>query len=174
MYGKMKYKNYEWPNNPKNITVEQEKNLKEINIPFVGSCLQEFGDEKRVAKGEGEFFGENAIGNFNELYSVYRDHGSGILDIPGVSAFNATFKSLKMIYDPTPNYVAYRFEFWEDGIGKAGGSISEAPDFHIVAEGETLFDIANTYKTTVGDLMKLNPEIKRPDELIVGSRVMLK
>lgn len=174
MGSNMKFKDYEWINNPKQITIEQSKNIKEFNLPYVGSCLQNFGNEKKIVKGTGEFFGETAKEQFNDLYQVYEQKESGILSIPGIESFTAMFKSIKMSLDATPDFIAYTFEFWENQENEINNQISTVPDYHIVREGEDLFDIAYLYDTTAANLMELNPTIKRPDELEVGSKVMLR
>lgn len=170
----MKFKDYEWTNNPKEIKIEQEKHLKEFNIPYVGSMIQNFGSEKRIIKGSGEFFGSDAIEQFNELYLIYEDKSSGKLTIPGFESMTAIFKSINLELDATPEFISYSFEFWEDKGLQTTNDISTTPDYHIVEEGEDLFDIAYMYDTTASHLMELNPFIKRPDELEVGSRVILK
>lgn len=42
---------------------------------------------------------------------------------------------------------------------KMGGLTSSRYDIHIVEKGETLYSISKSFNTTVGELMKLNPEI---------------
>ena len=66
----MKYKDYIWHHNPKELHVSTLKNLKETIIPFNGSVFQNFGREKRIVKGTGEFFGEDCIEQFDELFKL--------------------------------------------------------------------------------------------------------
>lgn len=42
---------------------------------------------------------------------------------------------------------------------KLGGLTSSRYDIHIVEKGETLYSISKSFNTTVGELLKLNPEI---------------
>lgn len=42
---------------------------------------------------------------------------------------------------------------------------------HVVVEGDTLFDLAAKFDTTLEAIVKLNPEIKNPDLLSIGTEV---
>ena len=43
--------------------------------------------------------------------------------------------------------------------------------YHTVVKGETLWAIAQTYGSTLGRLMVLNPQIKNPNVITPGQRV---
>lgn len=170
---KMKYKNFTFDYNPKQINIDNRKNLVEIKLPFLGSVVQDLGREKRVVTGNGEFFGENCIEKFNELSNLSLENKSGLLFIPGIEPFKAFFKSLKMTADPMPNLISYSFEFWEDTAAETVEFKNLSPTYHVVLQGETLWDIARKYNTTAYNLITLNPDIKRPNMLLVGQKVML-
>lgn len=40
-----------------------------------------------------------------------------------------------------------------------GGLVSSRYDTHVVEKGETLYSISKSFNTTVGELLKLNPDI---------------
>ncbi|MBS1657934.1 MAG: LysM peptidoglycan-binding domain-containing protein [Bacteroidetes bacterium] len=42
---------------------------------------------------------------------------------------------------------------------KMGGLVSSRYDTHVVEKGETLYSISKSFNTTVGELLKLNPDI---------------
>lgn len=169
----MKYKDFIFEYNPSQISIDSKKNLVEIKLPFLGSVIQDFGREKRVVIGSGEFFGSDCINKFNELSKLCEDNTSGYLFIPGLEPFLAFLKNVKMKADPTPNLIGYSFEFWEDTAVENIEFQNLSPSYHIVTDGETLWDIANRYNTTVYELITLNPQIKRPNMLTAGQKVML-
>lgn len=169
----MKYKDYIWHHNPKELHVSTLKNLKETIIPFNGSVFQNFGREKRIVKGTGEFFGEDCIEQFDELFKLFKNKSSGFLSIPNMSPFLAEFKSLEMNIQTKPNVISYSFEFWED-MSKIFEDDSIFNSTHEVKEGETLWDIAYIYDVSVEYLLNLNKDIKNPNNLSVGKVVKLK
>lgn len=171
---KMSYKDYVWEYNPSQISVDEEKNIKDIKCPYYKNVLQNFGRAKRIVKGSGEFFGENFLEKFNKLREVYLSDETGYLKLPGEEPFLASFKSLKMLGNKAEDSLSYSFEFWES-IEKSGievASLSES--YYTASKGENLWNIAYKYNTTVSELMKINPEIKRPDSLEDGQRVVLR
>ena len=52
----MKYGEYVWPHNPEHLTVSCRRAVRELQAPFAGSILQDYGVQKRVVEGEGEFY----------------------------------------------------------------------------------------------------------------------
>lgn len=46
--------------------------------------------------------------------------------------------------------------------------------YYIVQTGDTLTSIANKYNTTVMNLIKLNPQIKNPDLIYTGDKILIK
>ncbi len=172
MKAKMKFKNYEWPYDPKQLKIEQKKDISELKIPFVGTVLQNLKCSKRVISGNGEFFGPDCFEQYSRLCELYKENDSGYLSITDVGTFLAVFKKLNMSCEPGPKSISYYFEFWEDMETKPQSEALVAT-YHVVKEGETIFDIARLYNKTVKELLNLNPHIKRVDELKVGDRVML-
>ncbi len=168
----MKYKDYEWPYNPSKLQIKQEKDLVELKLPFVGTVLQNLNCGKKIISGTGELFGSDCFEQYAKLCDLYEDKEKGLLSIPELGTFLASFKKLNITCSCVPNSIVYYFEFWED---KEIQNNSEAmvANYHIVKPGETIFDIAKIYDKTAAELMKLNPWIKRPDEIKSGDRVLL-
>lgn len=54
---------------------------------------------------------------------------------------------------------------------KGGGSKSE---YYVVKSGDSLSQIAVDHKTTLSNLLKLNPQITDPDKIYVGQRIRVK
>ena len=68
----MKFKNYVWPHNPSTINISVKRDLKEVFIPFKGSIIQDYGREKRIVSGSGQFFGNDCIEQFDSLFFVFK------------------------------------------------------------------------------------------------------
>ena len=88
--------------------------------------------------------------------------------------------------EPLPDYVRYRFEFWEDwdgydgGLsevtdsgsgGQAGGAASQTRQVHTVRKGDTLWAIAKQYGVGLAELIQANPQIKNPNLIYPGEAV---
>lgn len=169
---KMSYKNYVWSHNPKEIVIEEEKNIKEFLLPFSTNVLQNFGRKKRVVKGVGEFFGDACLEDFNELRGIYVNDDTGYLKLPNTEPFLAAFKLLKMSGVGSQNVITYTFEFWEK-IEQNLNKANFKNKYYTAIDGETLWNIAYKCDMTVNELARLNPQIKRPDSLKGGQRVVL-
>lgn len=168
----MKYGEYVWPHNPEKLTVTCRREVKELHAPFSGSILQDYGVQKRVVEGEGEFYGGNCITQFHKLYAVLEKTERDVLTLPNVPPFYARFLSLEMIGNPEPDLVRYRFVFWEDGTAEAVQN-SLSGQFYECAEGDDLWKIATSYSVTVDQLLEKNPHIRWPNYLQKGERLVI-
>lgn len=169
----MKYKNYTFINNPSKINITTMRNIKEIDIPYNGSLFQDYGRKKRIVSGTGSFFGDNCIEQFNELFNVFKLGGTGYLTLPSMEPFLAVFKSLELEGDVYPNLVTYSFEFWED-MNILPDNLINNVSYHVVKSGENLWSIASKYGLKMEKLISLNSNIKNPNLLTVGQKVILK
>ncbi len=175
----MQYRDYVWPHNPRVYTIDYQRELAVHKIPFGSYKVQDLGRSYRIMKGEGEFVGEDAYTEFSSLATVFYQDGTGILIHPLWQATQAYFVALRLEQEPTPNYVRYSFEFWEDSSRGAAayldseGSSSSETSIHIVRQGETLWGIATLYGTTYTTLLELNPQIKNPNLIYVGDEVVV-
>ena len=168
----MKFKNYIWPYNPANIEISVQRSIKEVVIPFRGNKFQDYGREKRVITGSGQFFGENCIDQFDELFFLFKQGGNGYLALPGMAPFLAIFKRLELIASTT-EVLNYSFEFWED-LAQTESSSVLYEDYYTVLEGDTLWDISVRFNIPVETLLALNTNIKNPNQLRVGERLRLR
>lgn len=169
----MKFKNYVWPHNPSSIEVSVSRDLKDVMIPFYGAAIQDFGREKRVVSGYGQFFGADCFEQFNVLFSVFKQGGAGYLSLPGLDTFLAVFKRLELVGNSTPNVLNYSFEFWEDS--RPSTATTELCDeFYTALEGDSLWSIAAKFDVPVETLLELNPSIKNPKQLAAGKKVKLR
>lgn len=187
----MRYKDYTWPHNPEVYIVEYQRRLAVHPVPFGQCVIQDLGSGYRVLRGEGVFAGEDAYEQFQQLAAVFRESGPGLLVHPVWHTERAWFASLTVTEEPLPDYVQYRFEFWEDWNGYADGltevdvgtasaqneEASSSTDsgtdaaVYLVRKGDTLWGIAKRYGVSLTALITANPQIKNPNLIYPGNRV---
>lgn len=167
----MRFKGYTWHHNPKYLEINDEKTTNEMKIPYSAAVLQSLGRKSRTVKGVAELYGSDCLKQYDELYKIYLMGGGGMLSLPELSPFYAELVSLKMKAQTTPDVIEYSFVFKErmqDGIKQTKEM------FYTVKEnGENLWDIAYDFDTTVDELVRLNTQLKYPDELKKGERIRL-
>ena len=174
----MRFKEFTGTQKTEVYSVEYRRRIAVHQVPF-GSCvMQELGGSYRVLKGEGVFAGEGAYQRFKELAEVFQSEGPGCW---------STFRDqLALAEEPLPDFVRYRFEFWEDcggyesglkpvsgGSGSGGGSAgqSAAARTHTVRKGDTLWGVARQYGVELTALIRANPQIKNPNLIYPGEAV---
>ena len=186
----MRFKEFTWPHNPEVYTVEYRRRVAVHQIPFGPCVMQELGSAYRVLQGEGVFVGEDAYQRFKELAEVFRQEGPGLLVHPVWPAERAYFAALEAVEEPRPDFVRYRFEFWEDGGGCDGGlkeveeesagagsggppagSADGGEQVHTVRKGDTLWAVAGQYGVELAALLRANPQIKNPNRIYPGEAV---
>jgi len=167
--------------------VEYRRRIAIHQAPFGGCVMQELGNSYRVLKGEGVFAGEDAYTRFRELAEVFQEEGPGLLVHPVWQTERAYFASLEAAEEPRPDFVRYRFEFWEDwggydsglktvtaengGDGAQAGGTAQNKKIHTVRKGDTLWGIAKQYGVELTALIRANPQIKNPNLIYPGEAV---
>lgn len=169
----MRYKGYTFHHNPATLNVTHNRNLKEKQIPFYLSVLQDYGRCAMVVTGQGELYGEDCFEQYQRLFALYSQKNSGALSVPGINPFMANFTYLAMISEPEDNLIKYKFTFTEDMQASFPVNSTDS-NIHISEQGESLWDISFKYSIPVETLIELNNFIKRPDALEAGSRVTLR
>ena len=187
----MRFKDYTWPHNPETYTAAYRREVAAHKIPLGGWCLQDMGRVHRVLRGEGCFSGAGAYEEFQDLAEVFFQEGPGMLVHPVWRTVSAYFVELELMEEPLPDYVRYSFAFWEDGgtsgglteipaetkIGGNEGSAASAGTgdrgTYTVRKGDTLWDIAGRYGVPLTALITANPQIKNPNLIYPGDRVIL-
>lgn len=178
----MRFKTYTWPHNPRTYTITFERQVAVHKVPFGRYCMQDLGLGRRVLRGEGEFAGEGAYGEFKRLATVFYQDGPGILVHPVWQTASAYFTELSLAEEPLPDYVRYRFTFEEDFPGVREGlreltaraeSGAARQQVCTAGQGDTLWTIAGRYGVTVEALLKANPGVKNPNLVRLGQRVVV-
>ena len=186
----MRFKDYTWPHNPEVYGVERRRRLAVHPVPFGPCIVQDLGSGYQVLRGEGVFSGPRAYEQFRQLAEVFREGGAGLLVHPVWRAERAWFASLAVTEEPLPDYVRYRFSFWEDSTASGGlvevpvegepegGTDPEIPAggwgaVHTVRKGETLWGIAWRYGVALTALIAANPQIKNPNLIYPGDQVRI-
>ncbi len=193
----MQYKGYTWPHNPRTYTIRYERQVALHKVPFGRYALQDLGLTRRVMTGEGAFYGPGAYEEFKKLAAVFYQGGAGTLVHPVWQTARAYFVDLALVQEPRKDYVRYTFTFWEDYEGyqqglstkPSGGSASASATtttntagttgesggtWHTLAQGETLWKVAQTYGLTLAGLLLLNPQITNPNVVRAGQQVKVR
>lgn len=181
----MRFKDYVWPHNPRVYEIEYRRDVVSHRVPFGTYTLQNMGRGHRVLRGEGEFAGEGAYGEFKHLATVFYDTTPGVLVHPLWDAASAYFVALRLKQEPEENYVAYSFEFWEcsdsyPAVIMPGASpaqettVQEAAEpYYITVRDMSLFQVAKQYGLAITDLLAMNPQIRNPNETISLARIRI-
>lgn len=165
----MRFKGVEWRHNPREISFECDKTVKELKSPRGASYIQNLGRKNMVIKGVGELCGEDCLEQFGELLSLFKQGGQGVLAIPKITPVYAVFESLKIKGEPKPDVLLYSFVFREVMAEKQ----TEPPAICTADEGECLWDVSYRYGVDIDSLVKLNPWVKRPDAKLDGRVIKL-
>ncbi len=175
----MRYKDYVWPHNPETYSITFRRSIAVKKVPFGRCVMQDLGQSCRVMEGTGVFAGAGAYDEFKRLAMVFYGEGPGLLIHPVWQAAQAYFVSLELAQQPLEDYVRYRFAFWEanpaeTALLRVGGAADRAERAqYIVQRGDTLWGIADRNGTTLGALLKANPQIRNPNEIAAGEWVAL-
>lgn len=165
----MRFAGYEWRHNPREIKFECEKKINELLAPNQGAEIQDAGRKNMVVKGEGELYGNDCLEQFNALLALFKKDGKGVLAIERITPFFAVFESVKLIGAPRENVLSYSFVFRE----VMGEKQSDPPAQYTAAQGEDLWDISYKFGIVIDELVRLNPQVRRPDMLTEGEVIRL-
>ena len=187
----MQYKGFVWPHNPRTYTITYDRQVAVHKVPFGRYAMQDLGMTHRVMRGEGEFVGPEAYDTFRALASVFYEGGPGTLLHPVWQSAQVYFVALALTQEPRKDYVRYTFTFWEtysryrdtlapagvsdegSGSQSGGGTTSPGGRTHTVAQGETLWGIAQAWGVTLGELLAKNPQLKNPNVIQPGQVLMM-
>ena len=94
MVSLMRFKDFIWSKNPETLDISITRDIKELSIPFHGSVMQDYGEQKRIIKGEGEFSGKRCMETYQKLAALFESGESGVLLLPNFPALIAKPVSL--------------------------------------------------------------------------------
>ncbi len=157
----MRFKGFTFWCNPLSVEITSEENVADYSLLYSGEYKDYTGRKCRTVKGKGVLSGKDCTEQYAKLYLLQSQGGKGILSLPFCAPFEALFATLSVLADPTPDTISYSFQFTE--VSSENPEATEI--IHKVNPDETLFDIAFEYGVTVDSLVKLNPQVRRPDEL---------
>lgn len=166
----MRYRGKEWPHNPQSLKITSQKAVEERRLGSAGALVRELGKHARIVTGTGVIMGADCVERYISLCELKNLPGSAVLTLPGIPPFYAFFKSLELICVDSPDTVKYSFEFVED-LGVQAPAIKK--EYYTVAEGESLWDISHRFSVPIETLLRINPWVKRPDELEEGREARL-
>lgn len=111
---RLRFKGHELAYNPNGFKLIKSKNIAEHSSPISGSIIQELGFNAATVTGSGEFYGEDAKAQYDELYSLFKEGGSGVLHVLGQKPFYAYFTSIGTSQQVSVGVISYTFKFIED------------------------------------------------------------
>jgi hypothetical protein len=111
----MSFKTYKWSNNPAKCSYVVDRTYVMHKYPEnVAIDIEDMEPNYAVITGEGEFFGDDAYDQWNELNNVFHDYGVGAFYHPiYTDVKQALFTKLQSNLEPREDYVSYTFEFME-------------------------------------------------------------
>ena len=185
MLSAMQYRDFVWPNNPRVFTVEYRRTLHSYKLPFSGYVVQDLGLTNKIIRGEGEFTGPDAYDNFRRLAALFEDSRGGRLIHPVWPDMEAYFAKLSLRQEPREDYISYSFEFWEY-LNSKFADVNDAIDttdygraddknrarYYSAGERDTLRTVAAKNSITLTQIMRLNPELTKPDEFLPVGRLV--
>lgn len=171
------FKSFVWPNNPKNINISIVKNSNTYHLPGLGPFMQQIGKDYKIICGSGEFFGKNALNQFNQLSKLYTESSlSGKLLIPPIEPINAYFCELYITEQSNPEIIAYKFKFIEDTnniIQNIKNNHTKSNRAYYLKNNETLWDVANKFNISIDYVLNLNKNLSNPYDVEPNLKVLV-
>jgi LysM repeat protein len=177
------------PHNPSTFTMSYENRIITHDYPDLNiSETENLGLSSRVFSGEGAFYGPLAWSNFSQLSTMAYFNDVRILTHPNYGSFNARIRKLTSKEEPTPDFVAYDFEFIEHSdwnlitqiiapTVSASTPSSAGANYYTVVKGDTLWGISKKYYgtgtkwPTIADANK--SQIKNPNLIYPGQKFII-
>ncbi|MDE5996348.1 MAG: hypothetical protein K2G56_05455 [Eubacterium sp.] len=166
---KMKFEDFEFPNNPLFIKTEMAQRMNERCVLNGKSKIFPVSDRATVIKADGCFWGEDGADASFKLKILMKSRKAGWLFLPDGSCYNAYLSSLDIQEDAKKSCISYSISF----IEKSNDKKSEYPfEFTYAEENETMFDIAFRCDKSIERLMELN-DFSNPFSVQKGDKVVL-
>ena len=170
-YGVMRFCGYTLHHNPHTLKISDSGNVSENAIPYTYSLVESTGAKAMIIKGDGVFYGEDALQQYIQLRQIYKQGRAGVLSIGGIGSMYAYLSDLQMKCEAVDNYVEYSLQFVEcEGIVKEN---STEPTEYVVGENEDLWDISLKLNINIDTLILLNPHIISPVDIVSGEIIKI-
>lgn len=167
---RLKYKDFEFEQNPAEISVEKSKDISERSLLSAGSAVEEIAQKAAQITVSGNFYGADSGKNAAKLAALYEDDGAGELILPDGRFFKAYFTSLSLNQNAAQNSVQYKLGFTEEN---GGGCYKRQRSYVFAKADENCFDIAHANSVKLEDIMKLN-NLKTPFDVQEGQKVRIR
>lgn len=167
----LRFRGHALHHNPETLRIECAGHIRELNSPCRTPKSEYLGNRLRRVIGEGELYGADCIEQFRALEKLCADGEEGLLSLPKMPSMHAYLRELRMIAEAKEDVLSYRFEFIESQ--PAAQDVSGGGYYETVVANESLWNIAYRYRTTVEDLVRLNPQIAHIGALDARERVRL-
>lgn len=167
---RLKYKDFEFLQNPAEISVEKSKDISERSLLSAGSAVEEIAEKAAKITICGRFYGAQSAEAAAKLTALHDDTGAGPLVLPDGEFFSAYFSSLLIKQNAAENSVEYELGFTEE---KSGRNYKKRRRYVFAESGENCFDIAAANSVKLEKIMELNG-FKTPFDLQEGQRVRIR
>ena len=164
----LRFAGFEWKHNPIKLSVDKKRTVKSLTLSHSRESVHSLTRKVSLIKGEGELVGLDCLEQYGKLTELFEKKEKGLLIIPGLEPFEAYFTALTCSANQVAGVVRYEFEFTSDA-----SFLKEREKVHISNGTETIFDIAYDHCCDLTELVKLNPHLRRGDEIEEGERVIL-
>lgn len=166
---KMKFKDFEFPNNPLFIKTEMSHRIIENPIINGESAVFSVSEKAAVIKADGCFWDKDGADASFKLKTMIKSRKPGWLFLPDGSCYNAFLFSLDIREDAKKNCVSYSIAFIENYPNKKN---EYNFGFTFAEDNENMFDIAFRCDKSIESLMKLN-DFSSPFSVKKGDKVVL-
>ena len=106
----LSYKTFVWPRNPE-VYQEEYTREPEYSTDNGLTLFEGMGEMKRRITGNGVFYGETAVEDFQLLAELFEDGEPGELRHPVWGIRYCYFTGLELTQEPRDNCVSYKFQF---------------------------------------------------------------
>lgn len=154
--GKIRYKDFQFPNNPETTGFKCGRSYVAHKYPdFAGNELEDFSVDAISITGSGYFFGSNAYNDFRRLYTEYQKNGVGNFYHP---IFTQVTRGLMVKLDgevnPEKNAIRYSFEIIADTKPSVQEGYPVSAVMEVVSSVSEMNTGSKTYK--VGDIVNFH------------------
>lgn len=112
--GQFWFKGYQFQYLPQRFSMEQQRNLRIFEQPFISAAIQDMGFSPLILEGEGVLPGENCMEEWEKLKQLQQQNGSGLLCLANSEPIYCYFEQLSAVGQAGPKLLTYHFRFVED------------------------------------------------------------